>query len=51
MIFDPDLEYAASDILPMYNMINNNNFDFIIGSRRLENKLQLSDLRKKVRHI
>lgn len=47
MIFDPDLEYAASDILPMYNMINNNNFDFIIGSRRLENKLQLSDLRKK----
>ena len=32
-IFDADLEYSASDLLALYGILKDQNFDFILGSR------------------
>ena len=34
-IFDPDLEYSATDFLNCFNLIKQNDYDFVLGSRRL----------------
>lgn len=44
LIFDPDLEYSTRDILPLYNHIDKNKLDFVIGSRRLNKKISYRDI-------
>ncbi len=34
-IFDPDLEYSASDFLNCFNYMKQNDYDFVLGSRKL----------------
>tara|TARA_B100001093_G_scaffold509129_1_gene572588 strand:- start:635 stop:1378 length:744 start_codon:yes stop_codon:yes gene_type:complete len=46
MIFDPDLEYAAEDIIKMYDEITKSKSDFIIGSRRLNKTFSLNEIIK-----